>query len=70
MPGHGKAINEIGETLNEVYFPKEYAEEIQGCAVAMGVPVGWASLFNIGYEVSDAWFSFFLFFKIYLFFIF
>ena len=26
----------------------------QGCAASLGVPVGWATLFNLGYEVSDA----------------
>jgi len=52
--GGGYALNEVGNLLNEFYFPQEYAEEIQGCAASLGVPVGWATLLNIGYEVSDA----------------
>jgi len=52
--GGGSILNEIGEILNEYYFPTEYAKEIQGCAASLGVPTGWATLFNLGYEVSDA----------------
>jgi len=52
--GSGYILNEIGLMLNEYYFPQELAQEIQGCAGSLGIPVGWASLFNLGYEVSDA----------------
>jgi len=52
--GGGYALNEVGTILNEYYFPPELSQEIQGCASALGVPLGWATLFNIGYEVSDA----------------
>eukprot|EP01125_Pyxidicula_operculata_P012605 TRINITY_DN4144_c0_g2_i1.p1 TRINITY_DN4144_c0_g2~~TRINITY_DN4144_c0_g2_i1.p1 ORF type:complete len:311 (+),score=62.90 TRINITY_DN4144_c0_g2_i1:95-1027(+) len=31
----------------------DYAQEIQGCAQALGIPYGWVSIFNLGYEVSD-----------------
>lgn len=50
---NGEALNEIGEAINAVITP-EYAQEIQGCAAAMDVPYGWVTLFNLGYEVSDA----------------
>jgi len=52
--GGGEFLNEIGQMVNQYYFPVEYAQEIQSCAASLGVPVGWATLFNIGYEVSDA----------------
>jgi len=54
LPGGGKDIEAIGLLLNTYYFPREYAQEIQGCAQSLGISVGWATLFNIGYEVSDA----------------
>lgn len=54
LPGHGVRINELGEMLNDHYFPTEYAQEIQGCASALGVPYGWLAMFQLGYEVSDA----------------
>jgi hypothetical protein len=47
-------VVELGRTINLLYFPKEYAEEIQGCALAMGVEFGWLTFVNIGYEVSEA----------------
>jgi len=50
----GDTIQEIGEELNDHYFPYEYGQEIKGCADKMGIPYGWAALFNLGYEVSDA----------------
>jgi len=52
--GGGYMLNEIGVLLNQFYFPDEYAKEIEGCATSLGIPLGWATLFNIGYEVSDA----------------
>jgi hypothetical protein len=54
LPGGGKEIEAIGTLLNSYYFPQEYAQEIQGCAAALGISVGWATIFNLGYEVSDA----------------
>jgi hypothetical protein len=51
---NGEAIEDIGEMLNTKYFPTEQAQEIQGCSSVLGVPFGWLSLFNLGYEVSDA----------------
>lgn len=55
LPGHGKALNDLGVFLNDA-FPSEYAAEIVGCSKAAGgnVSVGWLSLFNVGYEASDA----------------
>jgi len=47
-------INELGELINNVYFPQEYAQEIKGCAAAMGVEYGWLSWVNMGYEVTSA----------------
>jgi len=52
--GGGAVLNEVGEMLNQFYFPGDLSQEIQGCASSLGIPVGWATLFNIGYEVSDA----------------
>lgn len=54
LPDGGKYIGDVGELLNDYYFPAEYAAEIRGCAAAMSVPYGWVTLLNIGYEVSDA----------------
>jgi len=54
LPGGGKDIEAIGSFINSFYLPQEYAQEIQGCAQALGISVGWATLFNLGYEVSDA----------------
>jgi len=54
LPDGGTNLNMIGEAINELYMPTELAQEIQGCATALGVPYGWVSLFNLGYEVSDA----------------
>jgi len=53
LPWGGKNIETIGESLN-YFFPTEYAQEIQGCAKAVNIPYGWLTLFNLGYEVSDA----------------
>jgi len=53
LPGGGKNIEYVGEALN-YFFPKDYAAEIQGCSSVIGVPYGWLTLFNLGYEVSDA----------------
>jgi len=47
-------IVDLGRLINLEYFPKDYAEEIQGCALAMGVEFGWLTFVNLGYEVSEA----------------
>jgi len=54
LPNGGLYVQEVGQLLNDYYFPTEYAQEIKGCAATMGVSYGWLSLFNLGYEVSDA----------------
>jgi len=54
LPDGGANIEEIGELLNNYYLPKEYAEEVVGCSKVLGVPYGWLTLFQIGYELSDA----------------
>jgi len=54
LPNHGVYFEDLGEELNTMYFPHELAEEIRGCAASLGVPFGWLTLFNLGYEVSDA----------------
>src|SRR5690606_5043048 len=51
---NGTAIQYIGELINRYYFPTEYAAEIVGCAEQLGIPYGWLTLMNLGYEVSDA----------------
>jgi len=48
------ALSDLGEFLNDWYFPQDLGEEIQGCADVVGIGYGWISLFNMGYEVSDA----------------
>jgi Linear amide C-N hydrolases, choloylglycine hydrolase family len=55
LPGHGKALRDIGDLMNDL-FPAEYGQEIAGCAAAAGgnVSTGWLALFNVGYEASDA----------------
>jgi len=53
LPNGGKNIEYIGESLN-YFFPTDFGLEIKGCAEAAGIPYGWLSLFNLGYEVSDA----------------
>jgi len=54
LPDGGKDLEILGETLNQYYYPKDYAAEIVGCANAMGIPFGFLSIFQLGYEVSDA----------------
>jgi penicillin V acylase-like amidase (Ntn superfamily) len=54
LPDGGVIISDIGLTLNDYYFPSEYAQEISGCAQAMGIETGWLAFMNLGYEVSDA----------------
>jgi len=54
LPDGGYGLEEVGWLLNEFYYPQEYALEIQGCATQLGVSAGWVTLFNIGYEVTDA----------------
>jgi hypothetical protein len=51
--GKGAVLNEIGMLLNNYYFPPELGDEIAGCAKALGIPEGWAALFNLGYEATD-----------------
>jgi len=53
FPDDGKAAGEVGKLLNLGYLPGELAGEIQGCALAMGVDIGWLTWFNLGYEVTD-----------------
>lgn len=38
LPSHGQYINDLGELINNMYFPAQYRDEIQGCAQAMGIP--------------------------------
>eukprot|EP01124_Arcella_intermedia_P006616 TRINITY_DN1392_c0_g1_i1.p1 TRINITY_DN1392_c0_g1~~TRINITY_DN1392_c0_g1_i1.p1 ORF type:complete len:475 (-),score=69.11 TRINITY_DN1392_c0_g1_i1:20-1444(-) len=54
LPDQGRVLEDIGESINDNYFPSEYGQEIKGCAAKMGIPYGWLALFNLGYEVSDA----------------
>jgi len=49
-----QSLGNLGADINDHYYPTEFAQEIQGCATAMGVPHGWVALLNLGYEVSDA----------------
>jgi hypothetical protein len=50
----GTVLEELGQEINDHYFPTDYAQEIIGCASQLGIPYGWLALFNLGYEVSDA----------------
>jgi len=54
VPEAYELLNQVGEALNNFYFPPEFAQEIEGCSQALGIPTGWGALFNLGYEVSDA----------------
>jgi hypothetical protein len=54
LHNNGLYLDELGQWLNRYYFPQEYAQEIQGCATALGISYGWVTLMNLGYEVSDA----------------
>jgi len=54
IPDSKTALGDIGKSLNLLYFPSEFGAEIRGCAEELGVDFGWLSLFNIGYEVTDA----------------
>jgi len=54
LPDGGKELASIGQALNVLYFPRDFAGEIRGCAKALGVDYGWATLLNLGYELSDA----------------
>jgi len=54
LPGHGAMINDLGKFLLDYYFPTDLAAEIRGCGTALGIELGWAAWFNVGYEVSDA----------------
>jgi len=47
-------VLDLGKLINLAYMPHEYAEEIQGCALAMGVDFAWLTWINIGYEISEA----------------
>jgi hypothetical protein len=53
LPYGGKNMAMIGEMLNDYYYPTEYAQEIKGCASALGIDYGWLALFNLGYEATD-----------------
>jgi len=50
----GAFLGDIGQELNDKYFPTEYAQEIIGCAQQIGIPYGFLAMFNLGYEISDA----------------
>jgi len=52
--GTGTSLSDLGKTLNLLYFPSDFGGEIRGCAEELGVDYGWLSLFNLGYEVTDA----------------
>jgi len=52
LPAGGKNLEVIGEAIN-FFFPQEYAEEIKGCADAIGIPYGVLSIANLGYELTD-----------------
>jgi len=52
--GNSTLLEDLGKTINNYYYPTEYAQEIQGCAAAMGVEYGWLSMVNLGYEVTSA----------------
>eukprot|EP01114_Cavostelium_apophysatum_P004329 TRINITY_DN1453_c0_g1_i1.p1 TRINITY_DN1453_c0_g1~~TRINITY_DN1453_c0_g1_i1.p1 ORF type:complete len:495 (-),score=141.68 TRINITY_DN1453_c0_g1_i1:82-1533(-) len=54
LPDGGTSIELLGETLNNDYFPPELAQEIQGCAASLGISVGWLTMMNLAYEISDA----------------
>jgi len=54
FPGDGGALSDLGRTLNLLYFPSDFGGELRGCAEELGVDFGWLSLFNLGYEVTDA----------------
>jgi len=51
---NSSVVVDLGKLINLAYFPSEYAEEIQGCALAMGVDFAWLTWVNLGYEVSEA----------------
>ena len=53
LPKVAKDMATIGSLMHEV-LPQEIRDEITGCSTAMGTSVGWATLLNVGYEVSDA----------------
>lgn len=48
----GVNIEAAGEFINSMITP-EYALEIQGCAKQLGIPYGWLTWFNLGYEIQD-----------------
>jgi len=48
------ALGTLGKEICDLYFPYEYSQEIIGCADQLGIPYGFLTLFNLGYEVSDA----------------
>jgi len=54
LPGKGSLIEDLGKAINVGYLPADLAQEIQGCASAVGVSYGWLTMLNLGYEVSDA----------------
>jgi len=54
LPDNGAEMEILGKFVNVAYFPDEFAAEIRGCAGYLGIDWGWATLLNLGYEVSDA----------------
>jgi len=52
-PDISKGVNDIGLAVWEL-MPYEYAQEIQGCAAAADIELGWTAILNIAYELSDA----------------
>jgi hypothetical protein len=63
-PTLAQEVDTVGVSVWEL-MPQEYAQEIKGCAAAAQIQLGWAAIFNIAYELSDAckffFFSFFFF---------
>ena len=57
LPDNGKAILEIGELLNNHYFPTEYAQEIQGCAQALVIRLFCIKLMTLG---NPLWLGYFI----------
>jgi hypothetical protein len=53
LPDKGAGIAALGRLVN-TFMTTEYAQEIQGCASALGVDYGFVTFMQLGYEVSDA----------------
>lgn len=54
---NSSAIRDLGNLINEFYFPTEYAQEIKGCAAAMGVEYGWLTWVNLGKKYWTCYWS-------------